>query len=354
MAQKRYFEYQSLIKSKTSAESIALAADGIGVVHGFDKVSIDLSTKVFTLSPNGNNIDLTGSTGLLEPVKHACITPDGILTTETSDISLSLSDGSLITQGAYFVLASHQHIESVEAVIPTSYSLIKGDIGIISELTKVNGTVNIRNWYTRLQSIYPEYNANTTVICALIEYNSSSNIKIYTPKNNKWPSDFDYLNTRHVSFYNLMVTPHIISTTFTKLDNYSYTDYKQIDYTDLPLISNLIYDVSIFVRQKMDVEGHINYRYFNFKAPFIRSAFSDNYSYSSFAQFSSIDDNNFGGNAPTFNFFFGFNWSRLYNKWALFSNLVYTKTSSMSSNIAEWNITYVFTVQGIIPDDVII
>lgn len=353
MAQKRYFEYQSLIKSKTSAEGIALAAGGIGVVQGFDKVSIDLSTKVFTLS-SGINIDLTGSTGLLEPVKHACITPDGILTTETSDISLSLSDGSLITQGAYFVLASHQHIESVEALIPTSYSLIKGDIGIIAELTKVDGTVNIRNWYSILQDIYPEYNANTTIICALIEYNSSSNIKIYTPKNNKWPSDFDYLNTRHGNFYNLMLTIHTISTTFTKLDNYSYTDYKQIEYRDLPLLTNGIYDVSIFVRQKINIEGIVEYKYFNFKAPFITSAFSTNYHCKSFAQFSSIDDNDFGGNAPTFNFFFSLDWSRLYSKWTLFSNLVYTKTSSMPSHIVEWNITYVFTIQGIVPDDVII
>lgn len=262
MAQKRYFEYQSLIKSKTSAEGIALAAGGIGVVHGFDKVSIDGNSKVFTISSK-ETINLTGSTGVLEPVKHILITPDGILTIETGDILLSLGgeDPEAITKGSYFVLASHQHIESVEAIIPTSFTLVKGDISIISELVKVDNTVNIRNWYTKLQDVYPEYNANTTIICALIEFNSSSDIKVYNPWYNKWPSDSDYLldkvNTEkdrldtitdiyHRNFPDIQLTKSSSSDSY-KL---SYMDYSSDIYSNLK--KEYIYDVILAVTYYVD------------------------------------------------------------------------------------------------------
>lgn len=193
MAQKRYFDYQSKIKSKTSAEAMALASAGIGVKYGFNKVSVS-GNNTFIISSD-NTITLTNSdNGTLDEVKHVVITPDGIIAAETEDIRLTLSDSSNLTEGSYFVLASHQHIESLDAIISTSYTLVKGDISLISELTKVDTTID--TWYSKLSTVYNQLNRNTTVIAALIEYHNAGDIKVYNPYHNKWPSDYLKLNNR--------------------------------------------------------------------------------------------------------------------------------------------------------------
>lgn len=185
MAQKRYFDFQSKIKSKTSAEAMALASAGIGVKYGFNKVSV--SGNAFVLSSD-NTITLTnGETGALDRVKHVVITPDGVTAAETTDIRLTLSDSSNLTEGSYFVLASHQHIESIDTIVATSYTLVKGNISLISEL--ISKDVNIDTWYTKLSDIYTRLNRNTTVIVALIEYHSNIDISVYNPYNDKWPTD---------------------------------------------------------------------------------------------------------------------------------------------------------------------
>ena len=135
MAQRRYFDFQSTIKSKTSAESAALASGGIGVKFGFNKVSVINSNKTFSIS-SAKHITITNDKNSLENIKHVLITPDGIITGETANIQLSLSDSSAFTEGAYFVLASHQYINSPDTIVPTSYTLVKGNISLISTITK--------------------------------------------------------------------------------------------------------------------------------------------------------------------------------------------------------------------------
>lgn len=187
MAQKRYYDFQSKIKSKNSAEAIAMASAGIGVKYGFNKVSV--SGNSFIISSD-NPITLTNSeTGALDEVKHVVITPDGIITAETGDISLALSDSqSLVSNAYYFVLASHQHIESLDTIIATSYILIKAS-NDISSLLGVDKTIN--DWYEELVKSYSTFNKNTTVIAAIIDYKSNDNIKAYVPLNNSWPSKID-------------------------------------------------------------------------------------------------------------------------------------------------------------------
>lgn len=190
MAQRRYFDFQSTIKSKTSAESAALASGGIGVKFGFNKVSVINSNKTFSIS-SAKHITITNDKNRLENIKHVLITPDGIITGETANIQLSLSDSSAFTEGAYFVLASHQYINSPDTIVPTSYTLVKGNISLISTITK---STNIDTWYSQLSSIYSGLNRSTTIIAALIEYHSSAEVSIYTPYNNNWPNDTEAIN----------------------------------------------------------------------------------------------------------------------------------------------------------------
>lgn len=237
MAQRRYFDFQSPIKSKTSAESAALASGGIGVKFGFNKVSVINSNKTFSIS-SAKNITITNDKNSLENIKHVLITPDGIITGETADIQLSLSDSSAFTEGAYFVLASHQYINSPDTIVPTSYTLVKGNISLISTITK---STNIDTWYSQLSSIYSGLNRSTTIIAALIEYHSSAEVSIYTPYNNNWPNDTEAINDILYDSNNLSVSGFIFdsnsnystkvvsdrtkfNTLFTSLGKYSYNN----------------------------------------------------------------------------------------------------------------------------------
>lgn len=229
MAQRRYFDYGSAIRSKGTAEGTAIAVGGIGVVQGFNKInSISDEGKTIVLTCD-DVIDITNtSDGNIEGIKHGVITPDGILTVETDNLELSLQDKSVLTSGAYFVLATHQHIESKDTHLPTSYSLVKGDNSIIAELTKVDGTVNIRTWYTKLKAVQSEFNANTTVICALIDYTSTREYKIYTPEYNKWPSDTDKLRDELLGIMNSKLFKCYKTKNFQKINISGHGGYKII------------------------------------------------------------------------------------------------------------------------------
>lgn len=187
MAQRRYFDFQSHIKSKTSAESAALASGGIGVKFGFNKVSVINSNKTLSISST-KDITITNDINTIDRIKHVLITPDGIITSETTDIQVSLYNSVELVEGAYFVLASHQYINSPDTIVPTSYSLVRGSIDLMPLLTQTNAT--IETWYSKLSSIYSGLNRNTTIIAALVEYHSNSNVTIYTPYNNQWPQNY--------------------------------------------------------------------------------------------------------------------------------------------------------------------
>lgn len=260
MAQKRYFDYQSKIKSKTSAEAMALASAGIGVKYGFNKVSVS-GNNTFIISSD-NTITLTNSdNGALDEVKHVVITPDGIIAAETEDIRLTLSDSSNLTEGSYFVLASHQHIESIDTIVATSYTLVKGNISLISEL--INPNINIDNWYTKLSSIYTGLNRNTTVIVALIEYHSNSNIQIYNPYNDKWPTD-------KIEVHNYIIQA-IEKLNFTKY-GYVYKEYSKSlsDNPDTILDLNLpLSNNPYLIEFNFIIETYDHDHLFNISTPFL-------------------------------------------------------------------------------------
>lgn len=230
MAQKRYFDYQSKLRSKTSAEAMALASAGIGVKYGFNKVSVSGNTFIIS---SDNTITLTNSeTGALDEVKHVVITPDGIISAETDDIGLTLPDSQEIVAGDYFVLASHQHIESLDAIITTSYSLVKSSSSA-SDL--ISGNQPMSNWYDFLLESYPGFNKNTTIIVALISYTDSENINIYTPYNNVWPTKFGILDNKINNLNNdilgLMGEPKTFSTEKTVTQEGSSQVERQSIYT---------------------------------------------------------------------------------------------------------------------------
>lgn len=250
MAQRRYFDYQSSIKSKTSAESATLASGGIGVKFGFNKVSVINSNKTLSISST-KNITLTNDKNNLERIKHVLITPDGIITGETDDIQLSLSDSSTLTEGAYFVIASHQYINSPDTIVPTSYALIKGNISLISELTKSTG---IDLWYTRLASLYSGLNRSTTIIVALVEYHSSAEVSIYTPYNNYWPTDTEAINDILYSSSNLSGVKNIVSCS----ENTDWTNKQVSDRSKFNtlLISSVKYIQNSTVKEYINIKTH--------------------------------------------------------------------------------------------------
>lgn len=219
MAQKRYFDFQSKIRSKTSAEAMALASAGIGVKYGFNKVSASGNT--FVLSSNGTITLTNNETGDLDEVKHVVITPDGIISAETEDISLVPNSQSITDGKYYFVIASHQHIESLEAVIATSYNIIEDTTNSANSLISDNKPIT--DWYQKLRESYPELNTSYTVIVALIAYTNSSTISVYTPYNNVWPTDFVKLN-KEIEDLNTSLTQKIngINTSLTQKINDNY------------------------------------------------------------------------------------------------------------------------------------
>lgn len=110
MAQERYFDYRSEIKSKKSAEPFAIA-NGVGPIFGFDKVTLDLTAGTLTLDTEKPKtleelkeynlqkwVDIhdirfyNNETGTYKPIVGAVVTLDGILTVVDEPITIELSD----------------------------------------------------------------------------------------------------------------------------------------------------------------------------------------------------------------------------------------------------------------------
>lgn len=181
MSQKRYFVYNSYIKSKTSAEGLAIAAKGIGPVIGFNDVSKSGNSFVIGSSSNSWFYNVSGNT---EDIKHALITPDGIVTLETTDLTLPLDNIELKDGDSFFLIATHNYIEDSELDVVTNYQLVKFASDYTGSSYK-DKTLN--DWLSKLQSTLSSYSKSNTVIVAMIYYISSSNIKIYTPYAYNWP-----------------------------------------------------------------------------------------------------------------------------------------------------------------------
>lgn len=114
MAQERYFDYKSEIKSKKSAEQ-GLILNGVGPQYGFDKVTLDLANGTVTLDTNQPKtfLDLkdkyydlywgqdkkikdlrflNSESGAFKPVIGAVVTLDGILTLVDEPITIDLPE----------------------------------------------------------------------------------------------------------------------------------------------------------------------------------------------------------------------------------------------------------------------
>lgn len=114
MAQERYFDYKSEIKSKKSAEQ-GLILEGVGPQYGFDKVTLDLANgtvtldtnqpktlqdlkDIYTNNPNDwyNQISdirfLNQESGAFKPIIGAVVTLDGILTLVDEPVTIDLPE----------------------------------------------------------------------------------------------------------------------------------------------------------------------------------------------------------------------------------------------------------------------
>lgn len=114
MAQERYFDYKSEIKSKKSAEQ-GLILNGVGPQYGFDKVTLDLTNgtvtldtnqpktlqdlkDIYTNNPNDwyNQISdirfLNQESGAFKPIIGAVVTLDGILTLVDEPVTIDLPE----------------------------------------------------------------------------------------------------------------------------------------------------------------------------------------------------------------------------------------------------------------------
>ena len=114
MAQERYFDYKSEIKSKKSAEQ-GLILDGVGPQYGFDKVTLDLANgtvtldtnqpktlqdlkDIYTNNPNDwyNQISdirfLNQESGAFKPIIGAVVTLDGTLTLVDEPVTIDLPE----------------------------------------------------------------------------------------------------------------------------------------------------------------------------------------------------------------------------------------------------------------------
>lgn len=144
MAQERYFDYRSEIKSKKSAEHGAIL-QGVGPVYGFDGFEVNLSSRVLTLkSQSPTTIEelntkaydkvryITNENNNFKPVQGAVVTLDGILSVWDEAVAIdmpqnlvqqiqaSLSSGNpLSSYFAMYIVARHNYIASSSPVATT-------------------------------------------------------------------------------------------------------------------------------------------------------------------------------------------------------------------------------------------
>lgn len=107
MGQIRYHDYLSEIRSKKASEAVAIPI-GIGPLFGYNVIFYDGTTLLISADDTKNfRHNLTNERNVLVNPKSACITPDGILTLESSEIGVPLSLGKFTGVKEVALIATH-------------------------------------------------------------------------------------------------------------------------------------------------------------------------------------------------------------------------------------------------------
>lgn len=107
MGQIRYHDYLSEIRSKKASEAVAIPI-GIGPLFGYNVISYDGTTLLISADDTKNfRHNLTNERNVLVNPKSACITPDGILTLESSELEVPLSLGKFTGVKEVALIATH-------------------------------------------------------------------------------------------------------------------------------------------------------------------------------------------------------------------------------------------------------
>lgn len=107
MGQIRYHDYLSEIRSKKASEAVAIPI-GIGPLFGYNVIFYDGTTLLISADDTKNfRHNLTNERNVLVNPKSACITPDGILTLESSELEVSLSLGKFTGVKEVALIATH-------------------------------------------------------------------------------------------------------------------------------------------------------------------------------------------------------------------------------------------------------
>lgn len=107
MGQIRYHDYLSEIRSKKASEAVAIPV-GIGPLFGYNVIFYDGTTLLISADDTKNfRHNLTNERNVLVNPKSACITPDGILTLESSEIEVPLSLGKFTGVKEVALIATH-------------------------------------------------------------------------------------------------------------------------------------------------------------------------------------------------------------------------------------------------------
>lgn len=107
MGQIRYHDYLSEIRSKKASEAVAIPI-GIGPLFGYNVIFYDGTTLLISADDTKNfRHNLTNERNVLVNPKSACITPDGILTLESSELEVPLSLGKFTGVKEAALIATH-------------------------------------------------------------------------------------------------------------------------------------------------------------------------------------------------------------------------------------------------------
>ena len=107
MGQIRYHDYLSEIRSKKASEAVAIPI-GIGPLFGYNVIFYDGTTLLISADDTKNfRHNLTNERNVLVNPKSACITPDGILTLESSELEVPLSLGKFTGVKEVALIATH-------------------------------------------------------------------------------------------------------------------------------------------------------------------------------------------------------------------------------------------------------
>lgn len=107
MGQIRYHDYLSEIRSKKASEAVAIPI-GIGPLFGYNVIFYDGTILLISADDTKNfRHNLTNERNVLVNPKSACITPDGILTLESSELEVPLSLGKFTGVKEVALIATH-------------------------------------------------------------------------------------------------------------------------------------------------------------------------------------------------------------------------------------------------------